>query len=31
VAFTKDTIAELYPCFRVLTRIGAGAAESDYG
>jgi D-amino peptidase len=31
VAFTKDTIAELYPCFRVLTRIGAGAAEPDFG
>ena len=31
VAFTKDTIAELYPCFRVVTRIGAGAAEPKFG
>jgi D-amino peptidase len=31
VAFTKDTIAELYPCFRIVTRIGAGAAEPVYG
>jgi len=31
VAFTKDTIAELYPCFRVVTKIGAGAAEPTYG
>lgn len=31
VEFTKDTIAELYPCFRVVSRIGAGAAEPVYG
>lgn len=31
VAFTKDTVAELYPCFRVVTKIGAGAAEPVYG
>jgi D-amino peptidase len=31
VAFTKETIAELYPCFRVVARIGAGAAEPGYG
>jgi len=31
IAFTKDTIAELYPCFRVVARMGAGAAEPGYG
>jgi D-amino peptidase len=31
VAFTKETIAELYPCFRVVTRIAAGAAEPKFG
>jgi D-amino peptidase len=31
VALTMDTIAELYPCFRIVTRIGAGAAEPGYG
>jgi D-amino peptidase len=31
VTFTKDTITELYPCFRVVARIGAGAAEPIYG
>jgi D-amino peptidase len=31
VAFAKDTIAELYPCFRVVTRIGATATEPKYG
>jgi D-amino peptidase len=31
VAFTKDTIAELYPCFRVVTKIGSAAAEPVYG
>jgi D-amino peptidase len=31
VAFTKDTIADLYPCFRVVTRIAQAATEPDYG
>jgi D-amino peptidase len=31
VAFTADTVAELYPCVRVVARIGAGAAEPVYG
>jgi D-amino peptidase len=31
VTFTKDTIAELYPCFQVVTKIGAGAAEPGFG
>jgi len=30
VAFTADSIAELYPCFRVVARIGASAAEPRY-
>ena len=31
VAFTADSLTELYPCFRVVSRIGAGAAEPVYG
>jgi D-amino peptidase len=31
VTFTKATIADLYPCFRVVTRIAAAAAEPVYG
>jgi D-amino peptidase len=31
VTFAKETIAELYPCFRIVTRIAAGAAEPVYG
>jgi D-amino peptidase len=31
IVFEKDTVAELYPCFRVVARIGAGAAEPVYG
>lgn len=31
VAFEQDTVAELYPCFRVVARMGAGAAEPGYG
>ena len=31
VVFTAATVAELYPCFRVVARIGAGAAEPVYG
>jgi D-amino peptidase len=30
VAFTADSIADLYPCFRVVARIGASAAEPRY-
>jgi hypothetical protein len=31
VAFAAGTVAELYPCFRIVARIGAGAAEPVYG
>jgi D-amino peptidase len=31
VAFTKDTIADLYPCFRVVTRIAQAATEPGFG
>ena len=31
VEFTAQTIAGLYPCFRIVARIGAGAAEPVYG
>jgi D-aminopeptidase len=30
VAFSADTITELYPCVRVVARIGASAAEPRY-
>jgi D-amino peptidase len=30
VAFTKDTVADLYTCFRIVARIGAAAAEPGY-
>ncbi|MBV9449484.1 MAG: M55 family metallopeptidase [Streptosporangiaceae bacterium] len=31
VVFSAATVAGLYPCFRVVARIGAGAAEPVYG
>jgi D-amino peptidase len=30
VVFEADTVVELYPCFRVVARIGASAAEPGY-
>jgi D-amino peptidase len=31
IVFTKDTVGDLYQCLRIVSRIGAGAAEPVYG